>query len=103
MTEDQACLLRTGVKQALRTSERNSIQTGWERESGRTTIYDENQSGSTAVVSDFRGHQAVVEDFFPSHQAKSRSACDGLEGRRSIALIEAIYRAAKTPDRVATV
>ena len=64
MTEDQAGLLRTGVKQALRTSERNSIQTGSERESGRTTIYDENQSGSTALVSDFRGHQAVVEDFF---------------------------------------
>jgi len=64
---------------------------------------DENQSASTAVVSDFRGHQAVLEDFLQAIQYNHGPACDGLEGRRSIALIEAIYRAAKTPDRVATV
>src|SRR6266403_54866 len=64
---------------------------------------DENQSASTAVVSDFRGHQAVLEDFLQAIQYNHAPACDGLEGRRSIALIEAIYRAAKTPDRVATV
>jgi UDP-N-acetyl-2-amino-2-deoxyglucuronate dehydrogenase len=64
---------------------------------------DENQSASSAVVSDFRGHQAVFEDFLQAIQHNRAPACDGLEGRRSIALIEAIYRAAKTPDRVATV
>ncbi|HXN96765.1 MAG TPA: Gfo/Idh/MocA family oxidoreductase [Candidatus Acidoferrales bacterium] len=64
---------------------------------------DENQSASTAVVSDFRGHQLVLEDFLQAIQKNRPPACDGLEGRRSIALIEAIYRAAKTPDRVATV
>ena len=64
---------------------------------------DENQSASTAVVSDFRGHQAVLEDFLQAIQQNRTPACDGLEGRRSIALVEAIYRAAKTPDRVATV
>src|SRR6266566_4609167 len=64
---------------------------------------DENQSASTAVVSDFRGHQAVLEDFLQAIEQNRAPACDGLEGRRSIALIEAIYRAAKTPDRVATV
>src|SRR5229473_2481463 len=64
---------------------------------------DENQSASSAVVSDFRGHQLVLEDFLQAIQNNSPPACDGLEGRRSIALIEAIYRAAKTPDRVATV
>jgi predicted dehydrogenase len=63
---------------------------------------DENQSASSAVVSDFRGHQAVLEDFLQAIQHDRAPACDGLEGRRSIALIEAIYRAAKTPDRVAT-
>src|ERR1700731_3126426 len=63
---------------------------------------DENQSASTAVVSDFRGHQLVLEDFLQAIQKNRPPACDGLEGRRSIALIEAIYRAAKTPDRVAT-
>ena len=64
---------------------------------------DENQSASTAVVSDFRGHQAVLEDFLQAIQQNRTPACDGLEGRRSIALVEAIYRAAKTPNRVATV
>jgi len=64
---------------------------------------DENQSASSAVVSDFRGHQAVLEDFLQAIQHNRAPACDGLEGRRSIALIESIYRTAKTPDRVSTV
>jgi predicted dehydrogenase len=64
---------------------------------------DENQSASSAVVSDFRGHQAVLEDFLQAIQHNRVPACDGLEGRRSIALIESIYRAAKTPDRDVTV
>ena len=61
---------------------------------------DENQSASTAAVTDFRGHQAVLEDFLQAIQQNRAPACDGLEGRRSLALIEAIYRAAKVPDRV---
>ena len=64
---------------------------------------DENQSASSAAVSDFRGHQAVLEDFLEAIQQTRAPACDGLEGRRSIALIESIYRAAKTPDRTAIV
>src|SRR5437870_9671723 len=60
---------------------------------------DENQSASTAVVSDFRGHQAVLEDFLRAIEHTRAPACDGFEGRRSIALIESIYRAAKTPDK----
>ena len=64
---------------------------------------DENQSASSATVTDFRGHQAVLEDFLQAIQQNRAPACDGLEGRRSLALIEAIYRAARTPDRVVTV
>jgi UDP-N-acetyl-2-amino-2-deoxyglucuronate dehydrogenase len=64
---------------------------------------DENQSASSATVTDFRGHQAVLEDFLQAIQHNRAPACDGPEGRRSVALIEAIYRAAKTPGRVATV
>jgi UDP-N-acetyl-2-amino-2-deoxyglucuronate dehydrogenase len=64
---------------------------------------DENQSASSATVSDFRGHQAVLEDFLAAIRQNRASACDGLEGRRSLALIETIYRAAKTPDRLSTV
>ena len=64
---------------------------------------DENQSASSAAVSDFRGHQAVLEDFLAAIQQNRAPACDGAEGRRSIALIESIYRAAKTPDREVSV
>ena len=60
---------------------------------------DENQSSSSAVVSDFRGHQAVIEDFLCAIQKNITPACDGLEGRRSLALVEAIYRAARNSEK----
>ncbi len=64
---------------------------------------DENQSASSATVSDFRGHQAILEDFLQAIQQNRAPACDGLEGRRSLALVESIYRAAKTPNLVVAV
>ncbi len=67
------------------------------------TALDENQSASTATVSDFRGHQAILEDFFQAIQQNRTPMCDGVEGRRSLALIESIYRAARTPDRAVIV
>ena len=59
---------------------------------------DQNQSSSSPVVSDVRGHQAVFEDFIGAIQRDRAPACDGREGRRSLALIEAIYRAAQKAD-----
>ena len=56
---------------------------------------DENQSASSAAVSDFRGHQALFEDFIRAIEQNQAPICDGREGRRSIALVEAIYRAAR--------
>jgi UDP-N-acetyl-2-amino-2-deoxyglucuronate dehydrogenase len=64
---------------------------------------DENQSASSAIVSDFRGHQAVIEDFLSAIRNNTTPACDGREGRRSLALIEAIYRAARSPEIAANV
>jgi len=64
---------------------------------------DENQSGSSAVVSDFRGHQAVIEDFLCAIQKNTTPLCDGREGRRSLELVEAIYRAARSPHSTARV
>lgn len=61
-------------------------------------LRDENQSASSAVVSDFRGHQAVIEDFLHAIRHNTTPACDGSEGRRSLALIEAIYHAARNPQ-----
>jgi predicted dehydrogenase len=72
-------------------------------EGAKFAEHDENQSSSSAVVSDFRGHQAVVEDFLCAIQKNARPACDGREGRRSLALVEAIYRAARNPQMVAKV
>src|SRR5271168_507717 len=50
---------------------------------------DENLSASTAAVNDFRGHQAVIEDFLQAIQHNRAPLCDGAEGRRSVALVEA--------------
>jgi UDP-N-acetyl-2-amino-2-deoxyglucuronate dehydrogenase len=56
---------------------------------------DGNQSASSAVVSDFRGHQALLEDFLRAIEQKTEPICNGQDGRRSIALVEAIYQAAR--------
>ena len=63
-----------------------------------SAIGDRNHSASSAAVTDVRGHQAVIEDFISATQQNKSPACDGTEGRRSIALVEAIYRAAKNPS-----
>ncbi len=56
---------------------------------------DENQSASSAVVSDFRGHQMLMEDFIRAIELDVDPVCNGRQGRRSIALVEAIYQAAR--------
>jgi UDP-N-acetyl-2-amino-2-deoxyglucuronate dehydrogenase len=53
---------------------------------------------STPVVSDFTGHQAIFEDFLRAIRDHGKPVCDGREGRRSIALVEQIYRASKTAN-----
>jgi UDP-N-acetyl-2-amino-2-deoxyglucuronate dehydrogenase len=67
------------------------------------TVRDQNLSSSSPVVGDVRGHQAVFEDFIRAIQHDSKPACDGHEGRRSLAVIEAVYRAAEKSDGVADV
>jgi UDP-N-acetyl-2-amino-2-deoxyglucuronate dehydrogenase len=57
---------------------------------------DTNQSASSAVVSDVSGHKAVLEDFLRAIQTNGAPMCDGKEGRRSVALIEEIYRVARS-------
>jgi UDP-N-acetyl-2-amino-2-deoxyglucuronate dehydrogenase len=59
---------------------------------------DQNPSASSPVVPDFRGHQHAIEDFIHAIQHDCTPACDGREGRRSVALIESIYRASCTPE-----
>jgi len=57
---------------------------------------DANASASSPVVSDASGHQRLIEDFRRAIETGSRPACDGHEGRRSVELIEAIYRSARS-------
>ena len=60
------------------------------------TPKDTNPSASSAAVTDIRGHQKIVEDFLHSIRTNSKPICDGTEGRKSVALIEAIYRASRS-------
>jgi predicted dehydrogenase len=63
----------------------------------------QSESASSPVVSDFRWHQAVLEDFVAAVTQNKTPACDGHEGRRSLSVIEAIYRSAKNPNCMADV
>jgi predicted dehydrogenase len=55
-----------------------------------------NQSASSPTVADPIPHRRIFEDFFDAVASGRRPCCDGREGRRSVALVEAIYRAART-------
>jgi UDP-N-acetyl-2-amino-2-deoxyglucuronate dehydrogenase len=63
----------------------------------------QSESASSPVVSDFRWHQAVLEDFVAAVRQNKTPASDGHEGRRSLRVIEAIYRYAKNPNCMADV
>ena len=66
----------------------------------RSTGNDQNASASSATVSDVRGHRAVLEDFAHAVATNTAPRCSGAEGRRSVALVEAIYEACATKKRV---
>jgi predicted dehydrogenase len=59
-----------------------------------------NASAASPVVSDVRGHKALLEDFIRAIQTDSDPICDGRDGRRSVAVVEGIYEAARTGERV---
>ncbi len=61
---------------------------------------DKNLSASSPVVSDFRGHQSVLEDFLQAIRTNTIPRCDGREGRRSVALVENIYEACRSGKQV---
>jgi len=58
---------------------------------------DTNLSASSAAVTDVRGHQAILEDFLRAIELDGIPLCDGSQGRKSVALVEAVYRAARQP------
>ena len=70
--------------------------------SGRVNVSlpsGDNENVASPVVTDFSGHQAIFEDFVGAIRDNGTPACDGLEGRRSIALVEEIYSVARKNHR----
>lgn len=59
------------------------------------------ESAASPAVTDIRGHQSVIEDFLRAIDENRAPACDGHEGRRSVALIEKIYQVARSTQPVA--
>ena len=56
---------------------------------------DGNPSARSPTVSDVRGHRAALEDFVAAIREGRAPRCDGREGRRSLAVVEALYRSAR--------
>lgn len=59
-----------------------------------------NLAASSPIVSDVRGHRAALEDFLRAVKDGGEPRCNGSEGRRSVALVEALYRSAATDQPV---
>jgi predicted dehydrogenase len=53
-------------------------------------------STTSPVVSDVSGHRRLLEDFISAIKINSDPRCDGYEGRKSVALVEAIYESSYT-------
>jgi predicted dehydrogenase len=65
-----------------------------------TQPHDANRSSSSPIVTDVTGHKRILEDFLNTIQTDSRPRCDGYEGRRSVELVEAIYKSARIDQPV---
>ena len=59
-----------------------------------------NQSASSPIVSDVGGHKRLLEDFLRAIETNGKPICDGHEGRRSVALVQAIYESSRTGESV---
>lgn len=56
----------------------------------------ESQRAASAVVSDVTGHRRVLENFVAAIRTGAPLVCDGRDGRRSLALVEAMYQSARS-------
>jgi predicted dehydrogenase len=57
------------------------------------------ERATSAVVNDISGHRAAIENFIRAVRDGGKLDCDGREGRRSLELVERIYKAAGTVKR----
>ena len=56
----------------------------------------EDERAASPVVSDTRGHRAIIEDFIRSITTDGVPLCDGREARRSVQLVQAIYESSRS-------
>jgi UDP-N-acetyl-2-amino-2-deoxyglucuronate dehydrogenase len=54
------------------------------------------ESAASPVVSDVTPHRRIFEDFIRAIATNGAPACDGREGRKSVAVVQAIYESART-------
>jgi predicted dehydrogenase len=57
------------------------------------------QSAASAVVADATPHRRMIEDFVRAIETDGPLACDGREGLRSLAVVEAVYAEARERGR----
>jgi UDP-N-acetyl-2-amino-2-deoxyglucuronate dehydrogenase len=57
------------------------------------------ERATSAVVNDISGHRAAIENFIRAVREGGKLDCDGREGRRSLELVERIYKAAGAVKR----
>jgi len=60
-----------------------------------TQQHDTNHSASSPIVSDVTGHKRIIEDFLQAIKTDGSPRCDGNEGRRSVELVQAIYKSSE--------
>jgi predicted dehydrogenase len=65
-----------------------------------TSERDTNPSASSPVVSDVAGHRKLIEDFIEAMRTGGEPRCSGREGRRSVALVEALYESSRRGQSV---
>ena len=54
------------------------------------------ERAASPVVSDTRGHRAIIEDFIRAIVSDGVPLCDGYGARRSVQLVNAIYESSRT-------
>jgi predicted dehydrogenase len=57
---------------------------------------DQNPAASSPMVTDVRGHQRAIEDFIRAIREDATPRCDGPDARRSLSVVEEIYRLSGT-------
>ena len=59
-----------------------------------------NPSANSPVVSDVTAHKDLLQDFLRAIETNGSPICDGVEGRRSVELVQAVYESARTGNAV---